>query len=98
MAKAKKRTKTKINCKKGLSPKQELEARRLKRKLLDSSEREKVYVEILKVFDDYKNDYKYETTFLTYLKDVNPVLFSACIRADVKFMIIDRKLIINVGE
>lgn len=82
----------KINCKHGLNNRQELEARRLRKKLLSEVERKEVFLEIRKIFEQYN----YTTTFEAYLKEVNPSLYSACARVDIRFSSIDRKLIINI--
>ena len=84
--------KTKVKCKPGLNVAQEIEARTIRKKLLDESKREEVYEQLREVFDCYK----YGTTFDSYLKKVNPSLYSACKRTDIQFRIIDRCLIIDM--
>ena len=82
----------KIHCKDGLDEFQEFEARQIRKKLLNAKTREDVYTEIRKIFEKYD----YSTTFNSYLKKEAPSLYSACVRANLQFRIIDRQLIISM--
>ena len=75
---SKKKSKTKVNCRDGLGPRMEIEARRIKDKLLDESKRQEVVEDISNVFEEFQN-----LTFEQYFKVRNPALYSACKRAGV---------------
>jgi len=70
--------KAKTNCRDGLTPKQEIEARRLKEKLLDEEQKSEVLEEVTQIWEDYQ-----KITFDDYFKLRNPALHSACKRAGI---------------
>ena len=77
--------KAKTNCKDGLTSKQEIEARRLKDKLLDDTQKSNVLDEVTQIWEDYQ-----KITFDEYFKLRAPALHSACKRADIMLVVQQR--------
>lgn len=80
-----------INCKGGLTPEQEIKAREIKRRLSEKADCRDIFQRIEDIFDQYD----YSKTFVEYLEQVDPILASACKRANIGFSIIDKKIIIE---
>ena len=74
-----------VNCKDGLNRTQEIQARRLKDKLLDNSNYKEVKQKLQSYYASYSNDSNKDEyqDFKQYLKEKNPVLCSACRRASI---------------
>ena len=79
-------SKKKINCKHGLTQKQEIEARRLKQKI-EANDPE-VWKEIIKLREKWLEEAEGEMFFLNYLsKNGHTVLYSAILRIKDKIVI-----------
>lgn len=86
-------SKTQTNCKHGLDKRQELEARKIRKKLLGTNaEKEEVCNEIKAIFAEYR-----KLCFDDYFKVRNPALYSACKRLNLEIVAVkpEERLIIG---